>query len=132
VPVVGFLIDEDLPLDDYLTSARRGVSLARLSEFKPVQRIGRLVNTAIGARDRLVVDAYQRKIARLPAAGYGTTEFDMSVERRDNLVEAGGEAMRRYLAAHPPGAAPRSAMQMPEEAVYDQMIDRMAERILSE
>jgi NTE family protein len=131
-PVVGFLIDEDLAVDDYLAGGRRGLSLARLSEFKPVQRISRLANTATTARDRLVIDAYAEKIARLPAAGYGTTEFDMSEQRRSDLVEAGTEAMRRYLAAHPPDAAPRAAALPAESAVYDDLVDRMAARILDE
>ena len=36
-------------------------------------------------------------VVRLPAAGYGTTEFDMSDERRDALVRAGKDAMAAHL-----------------------------------
>ena len=34
---------------------------------------------------------------RLPAGGYGTTEFDMTEERRAALLEAGRITMKRYL-----------------------------------
>ena len=44
---------------------------------------------------------------RLPAKGIGTTEFDLSDERRAVLTAAGKEAMRAHLARR--AAAPPSA-----------------------
>jgi hypothetical protein len=44
----------------------------------------------------MVIDEYRHLVVRLPAAGYGTTEFDMSEDRRAALVEAGRTAMASY------------------------------------
>jgi len=60
------------------------------------------VDTATTAHDKMVIDEHASLVVRLPAAGYGTTEFDMSDERRDALVDAGKIAMALYLDT-PPG-----------------------------
>jgi NTE family protein len=41
--------------------------------------------------------AHADKVCRLPAKGYGTTEFDMTPERREALVAAGRAAMKKFL-----------------------------------
>ncbi len=45
----------------------------------------------------MVIDEFSHLVVRLPAGGYGTTEFDMSDARREALVDAGRQAMRAYL-----------------------------------
>jgi len=73
-------------------------------------------------------------VCRLPAKGYGTTEFDMTPARRDALVAAGRAAAANYFDnpprprtdggfsfAGPPGAAPEGTPA-----------DRMAEKMLAE
>jgi hypothetical protein len=40
-------------------------------------------------------------IVRLPAKGYGTTEFDMSEARRDALIESARLAMETWLSSAP-------------------------------
>lgn len=95
-PVLGLLIDEKLPV-----AVAKGLFVE--IDFKPqdlrvVQRLQRLVDTATGAHDKMVIDEYSHLVARLPAQGYGTTEFDMSDERRDALVEAGRFATADYFA----------------------------------
>ena len=47
----------------------------------------------------MVIEAFERFVMRLPAQGYGTTEFSMSVERRDALVAAGQQMAQAYFAA---------------------------------
>jgi len=48
-------------------------------------------------------------VCRLPAKGYGTTEFDMPKPKIDALVEAGRAAMRAHLASRTlPSAAATS------------------------
>jgi hypothetical protein len=74
-------------------------------ELATVQRFGRLIDTATGAHDKMVIDEYSHLVVRLPAQGYGTTEFDMSDERRTALVRAGREAVARYFDSQ---AAPAS------------------------
>ena len=49
------------------------------------------------AHDKMVVEEFEDLVVRLPAKGYGTTEFDMTDERRQALVAAGQNAMAAYL-----------------------------------
>ncbi len=103
IPVLGLLIDESLPVPAIDAVRGRLADLdVNLAGFRTVQRIRRLADTATTARDTMVAEAYGHLVVRLPARGYGTTEFDMSDERRAALVEGGRAAMRAYLDA-PPG-----------------------------
>jgi predicted acylesterase/phospholipase RssA len=100
--VLGLLIDERLPVP---AVGGKGIFVdvdIKPGELKSVQRLQRLANTATTAHDKMVIDEYASLVARLPAAGYGTTEFDMSDERREALVDAGRTAMALYLDT-PPG-----------------------------
>jgi hypothetical protein len=84
-----------------------------------VQRILRLVNTATTAHDKMVIDEFRHLVVKLPAGGYGTTEFDLSDADRDALVDSGRRAMQRYL-ANPP---------TPQQAVGRGQAEQKAERI---
>jgi predicted acylesterase/phospholipase RssA len=98
-PVLGLLIDESLAVP-----AKKGFLVdvnIKPGELKTVQRLKRLVNTMTGAHDKMVIEEHEHLVVRLPAAGYGTTEFDMSDERRNALVAAGRSAMGLYLDSHP-------------------------------
>ncbi len=92
-PVLGMLIDEKLPV----TKGPFVRISIKPGELRTVQRIQRLVNTATGAHDKMVIAEYSHLVVRLPAQGYGTTEFDMSDERRDALVRAGRDALALYF-----------------------------------
>jgi hypothetical protein len=46
----------------------------------------------------MVIEAFEQFVCRLPAKGYGTTEFDMSDARRNALMAGGQAAMARYCA----------------------------------
>jgi predicted acylesterase/phospholipase RssA len=95
--VLGLLIDEAIPVpkppDE--SAADLGATLTGSRTFK---RLHRLVNTAIGAHDNMAIAAFIRHVVRLPAGGYGTTQFDMTDAERDALVDAGRKAMRTFLA----------------------------------
>ena len=96
--VLGLLIDESLPVPQ--PPATRGILLdvnVKLGELKTVNRLRRLIDTMTGAHDKMVLDEFEDLVVRLPAAGYGTTEFDMSDERRAALVKAGADAMGAYF-----------------------------------
>ncbi len=95
--VLGLLIDETMPVPGAEAAPPPTDGLA-IGQFRTVQRLAGLMNTALSARDKMVVDALEKHVVRLPAKGYGTTEFDMTDDRRDKLVEAGREAMRQHLA----------------------------------
>ena len=116
-PVLGLLIDESLAVP-----VKRGILVdvnIKPGEFKTVQRIKRLIDTMTGAHDKMVIEEYEHLVVRLPAKGYGTTEFDMSDDRRNLLVAAGRNAMRQYLDAQPALKAgpPRGAKTKGSKAV---------------
>jgi NTE family protein len=104
--VLGFLIDESLPVEGAPKRADHAEVLG-FAELRTVQRINQLVNTALMAHDKAVIEAFENMVVRLPAKGYGTTEFDMSVARQQALLETGRQEMERYFAEHPPAALPR-------------------------
>ena len=95
-PILGLLIDQRLAVP----TAVKGVFVnfnIKPGELATVHRLKRLIDTATTAHDKMVMDEYANLVVHLPAAGYGTTEFDMSEERRNALVEAGRIAMAAYL-----------------------------------
>ena len=69
-----------------------------LGHLRTVQRVSRLVDTMTKARDNADIRRYKEHICRLPAFGYGTTEFDMTPERLKALIDAGRQAMAEFLA----------------------------------
>jgi NTE family protein len=99
-PVLGLLIDEAIEVP---VGARGFIvkSSVKAGELAIVKRIGRLVDTATGAHDNRVIEEHGDIIVRLPAKGYGTTEFDMDEGRRAALIEAARRAMETWLATAP-------------------------------
>jgi NTE family protein len=94
--VLGLLIDESLPVAGAPAEMVAATTL-NFGQLHTVQRIHRLINTATQAHDKMIIEAFEKLVVRLPAQGYGTTEFDMSDARRDALVAAGRETMGHYL-----------------------------------
>jgi predicted acylesterase/phospholipase RssA len=95
---LGFLIDESLEVPGLPAPetpvGENGVSLGQLPAL---QRLKGLVDTATQAHDKMVIDAHSHFVCRLPAKGYGTTEFDMTAARRDALVAAGRAAAASHF-----------------------------------
>ena len=106
VPNLGLLVDENLEVKDSGTAIENcadgseGELVDDFKRLKTVQRINRLVNTMTNAHDRLSIREHSDEICRLPAKGYGTTEFSMSAERLKALVNAGRNAMKEYFDKH--------------------------------
>jgi predicted acylesterase/phospholipase RssA len=103
-PVLGMLIDEEMPVPPPPSDTRGqllGVDV-QVTELRIVKRLMNLVDTVTTAHDKMVIDAFSDLVVRLPAGGYGTTEFDMSDAKRNALVEAGRRAMVAYLGQLPP------------------------------
>jgi NTE family protein len=94
--VLGMLIDESLEVPG-AESAEKTQAKFALGDLRTVQRISNLVNTTLSARDKNVIEAFEKLVVRLPAKGYGTTEFDMSDKRRELLVNAGRSVMQAYF-----------------------------------
>jgi len=100
--VLGMMIDESMEVPGAVPAggaaeAPKTQAKVGVGDLRTVQRISNLVNTMTGARDKNVIDAFEKLVVRLPAKGYGTVEFDMTDERRGLLVEAGRGVMRDYL-----------------------------------
>jgi NTE family protein len=95
--VLGMMIDESMEVPGAETAVA-DPSAFSLGELQTVKRIANLVNTATSARDKSVIDEFERLVVRLPAKGYGMTEFDMTDERRELLVDAGRQHMKAYFA----------------------------------
>lgn len=100
---LGFLIDETKDVagsgseeEERPDSKAKGM-LGDPQRLKTVKRIMRLINTMTEAHDKPIIEAYANLVCRLPAKGYGTTEFKMKPERMNALIEAGRVAMRKYF-----------------------------------
>ncbi|MDQ4078985.1 MAG: patatin-like phospholipase family protein, partial [Chloroflexota bacterium] len=98
--ILGLLIDETLPVEGAppVPSHTSRLDAARL---RTVRRVRRLIDTMTQAHDKMVLEALEELVVRLPAEGYGTTEFDMSDERRATLIEAGRRATQQYFETPP-------------------------------
>ncbi len=93
---LGFLIDEKLPVKgsgDPDEGEDDNKLIDDIGNLRTVRRIRKLVDTMTNAHDSFTMHAHGDKICRLPAQGYGTTEFDMSDERLQALIKAGQSAM---------------------------------------
>ena len=132
--VLGLLIDEAAPVPSS-TASRSLMSSVNVGELQVVQRIRRLMDTAIGAHDKMVMEAFADLVVRLPAGGYGTTEFDMDDDRRDALVNAGCDAMRAYLDAferRPRDISPGPSTAAPHAMDVGAYADKMATNVLGQ
>jgi predicted acylesterase/phospholipase RssA len=92
---LGLLIDENLPVEGAKQTSKPPHSI---SDLRAIQRVGRLVDTMTAAQDKAVIERHEAEVCRLPAMGYGTTEFNMTTARLNALVEAGRQAMIKHLA----------------------------------
>jgi len=77
-----------------------------------------------------VIDEYASLVVRLPAAGYGTTEFDMSDKRREALVGAGRAAMASYFDTPTTPGARAVGLRRGPRGRMPTAADRIAKRML--
>lgn len=96
---LGLLIDEDLWAPEFGEVVREPLGKGLLDG--PMRRIGNLVSTMMGARDRAIIEQCMKnhEICRIPAAGYATADFDLSPERQNGLFDAARRATREYFDA---------------------------------
>jgi NTE family protein len=92
---LGFLIDENLPVPG---AANQEKAPELQDQIRTVQRVSRLIDTMTKAQDNSEIQRHAKDICRVPAKGYGTTEFDMESARLEALIEGGRQAMSRFLA----------------------------------
>jgi NTE family protein len=124
--VLGFLIDESIEVPGAPSTTAAAEPAAEnalaLGELPVVLRLRGLVDTVTQAHDKMVMEAYNHLVCRLPAKGYGTTEFDMTPQRREALVAAGRAAAAAHFDSPPGGPFAGPLAGSPA--------DRMAEKIL--
>lgn len=126
--LIGMLIDESIsvpgaPVEE--TSAGSAVA-----ELRTVNRLKALVETVTQARDKGAISAYKQFVIRLPAKGYGTTEFDMTDERREALVDAGQQFAKVYFEKMEE-SLPTTTPAFESAGFYEQA-DEVAARLLGE
>jgi NTE family protein len=128
--VLGMLIDESLPVKGADAVVKQPTKLD-LAEFHTVQRIQNLINTALSAHDKMTIEAFEKFVVHMPAKGYGTTEFDMTDERRELLVNAGRDAMTAYFEQAATRAAVSFSIMEDQDAQRAQLrADKLALRML--
>ncbi len=123
--VLGFLIDEGLAVAGIETPPDPDPPLA---DILPAARLISLLETATQAHDKMVIDAFEQFVCRLPAQGYETTEFDMTDERRERLIAAGQATADYYFRTRE-----TEGMKGPDVYAMERALkraDRMATKIL--
>ncbi len=94
--VLGFLLDEDRAVSAETTPAdAEQVSGAVVDTL---QRALSLINTMMSAHDKMVLEAYEELVVRLPTKGYGAFEFDLQGARLDHLIQVAYSATKQTLA----------------------------------
>ena len=126
--VLGLLIDESLPVPDDAGKPTPPPGGLNLAHMRVVQRLTRMVDTMTSARDKMVIEAFDGLVARLPAKGYGSLEFDMSDRRREVLIAAGRSAMRAWFERPRPADVRPEGAPLPLDA--QQYANRIASRLL--
>ena len=103
-PNLGLLIDETRavpnagqPATPKADDGLKADLLQHTKRLRTIQRIKRLVDTMTGSFDQRIMELHGDEVCRLPAGGYGTTEFDMSEQRMTALIEAGRVAMNSFF-----------------------------------
>ena len=84
--VLGLLIDETLAVPDCPPKAAPTGLAASVGGMSVFRRLSLLANTATCAHDNMAKAVFAANIVRLPAKGYGTTQFDMTDAERRALI----------------------------------------------
>ncbi|MBT9331664.1 patatin-like phospholipase family protein [Paracidobacterium acidisoli] len=88
---IGLYLDASQPVPG------AGISDTRRPRLRSADRVTALMDTMTDSRDLAVMRQHQEEICRIPVGGYGTTEFRMSAERQQKLIDSGTAAMTAYL-----------------------------------
>lgn len=128
--VMGFLIDETLPVPGAPPNAETLDKLSSLGTLSVARRLRALVDTVTQARDKMVIDEFETLVVRLPAKGYGTTEFDMDETRKAAIIQAAERATAAHLAGLDRGTL--EVLGGPVDDFAAAKADRLARRLLEE
>lgn len=126
--VLGLLIDESLNVAGGNDAPPPRDGGATLDDVLPAARLLSLIETATQAHDKMVIEAFEQLVCRLPAQGYETTEFDMTDERRERLIAAGQATLDRYFRTRETQGMKGPDVYAMERAL--KQADRLANKIL--
>jgi predicted acylesterase/phospholipase RssA len=128
-PILGMFIDESQFVQR--PAVPRGLVEVNIDPYQlqTVQRILRLVNTITTGHDKMVIDEFRHLVVKLPAGGYGTTEFDLSDPDRDALLDSGRNAMQQYF-DNPPQPLPEAVGRGEASQNANRIADEIALHIL--
>jgi predicted acylesterase/phospholipase RssA len=73
-------------------------STTRRPQLRAADRTTNLIDTMTDSRDLEVMNEKITEVCRIPVGGYGTTEFRMSADKQQKLIDSGATAMKAYLA----------------------------------
>jgi len=96
---VGLVLDTALEVPGAPPDPGASSTLGSLSATRLGRRLTALVETMLIGRDLSLSDSGSPPLCRLPAKGYGVTEFDMSRARAEALASAATAATASYLDA---------------------------------
>ena len=88
---LGLMLDENIAVPD------PGNSKTPRPRLRTADRVTHLIDTMTGSSDAEVMRKYPKLVCHLPVGGYGTTEFRMSQDRMNRLIDSGRYAMTAYL-----------------------------------
>ena len=88
---IGLLLDEQQHVPG------QSITMANQKEGGFEHRLARLINAMTSARDRVVIERYHDIVCHLPVGGYGTTEFELSLERREALINTAYRHTKAFL-----------------------------------
>jgi predicted acylesterase/phospholipase RssA len=114
--VIGFLIDESLPVPGAEVQSEQGSTFQNVFDRldlvqETIWRIRGLADTMLSAHDKFITEKEQKYVCRLPAKDYGTLEFDMPSERMDAILRAGEAAMDAFFESFTPSPATTSTLE---------------------
>lgn len=93
---IGLYLDSNQPVPG------AGPSDTPRPRLRAADRVTALIDTMTDSRDLAVMLDHESEICRIPVGGYGTTEFRMSADRQQKLIQSGATAMQAYLKTLPP------------------------------
>jgi predicted acylesterase/phospholipase RssA len=123
--VIGLLIDETRVVPGAPAPSSPPTEGFAWGDLATVRRVMRLVDTMTKAHDKSVIEVMEDLVVRLPAAGYGTTEFGMDDSRRAALIAEGARVTREHLRKRTDGAKSAAQIMAAQAAA-----DRIASGIL--
>jgi NTE family protein len=88
---IGLFLDATIPPD-----GKKDAATPR-PRLRVADRVTRLIDTMTDADDQRVIAAHPACVCWIPVGGFGTTEFRMSAERQEMLINSGRTAMTNYL-----------------------------------